>query len=133
MAQTSAIGASAVNPDTPHSSLITHRSEQGFVHVTPARVLLTVWGLLLALTLLTVAATWADLGGFNLWVAMLIATVKASCVALYFMHLRWDRPFNAVVFIGSLLFVMLFVGLALMDTQSYQPELIPGYAPKMTQ
>jgi len=56
---------------------------------------------------------------------------KASLVALYFMHLRYDRPFLAIVFVTSLVFVMLFVGLALMDTVEYQPELIPGFAPAL--
>jgi cytochrome c oxidase subunit 4 len=63
--------------------------------------------------------------------ALAIATLKASLVVLYFMHMRYDHPFNAIVFIGSLLFVMLLVVLALLDTQAYQPELIPGYAPGM--
>ena len=64
---------------------------------------------------------------------MAIATVKATLVALYFMHLRYDRPFNAVVFVSALVFVTLFVGIALIDTAAYQPELIPGYAPGMQQ
>jgi cytochrome c oxidase subunit IV len=98
-------------------------------HVVPIGVLLAVWAALLALTFVTVAATWADLGKFNLWLALIIATVKASLVALYFMHLRYDRPFHALILIGSLVFVMLFVAVALLDTLEYQPELIPGYAP----
>ncbi len=102
-------------------------------HVVSLRVLLMVWGSLLVLTYITVAATYFDLGSLNLWVAMGIATVKGSLVALYFMHLRWDRPFNAIVFISSLVFVMLFVSFALMDTAHYQPEMIPGYAPAVNQ
>lgn len=102
-----------------------------FVHVVPFKVLLGVWLALMTLTVLTVAATWVDLGRFNLWLALAIATLKASLVVLYFMHMRYDHPFNAIVFIASLLFVMLFVALALVDTQAYQVELIPGYAPAM--
>jgi cytochrome c oxidase subunit 4 len=101
----------------------------GFVHVAPFRVLAGVWVTLLVLTWVTVSATGIDLGRFNLWLAMAIATVKASLVLLYFMHMRYDRPINAIVFVTALLFVMLFVGFALMDTLAYQPELIPGYAP----
>jgi cytochrome c oxidase subunit 4 len=108
------------------------RGERGFVHIVPVRLLLTVWAVLIVMTLITVAATWVDLGALNLWLAMAIATAKGSLVVLYFMHLRWDRPFNAVVFIGALVFVMLFVSLALMDTMAYQPELIPGPAPMVT-
>ncbi len=106
-------------------------SRLGFVHVVPLGVLVRVWLALMALTILTVAATWIDLGSLNLWLALAIATLKASLVVLYFMHMRYDAPFNAIVFLAALLFVMLFVVLALMDTQAYQSELIPGYAPGM--
>ncbi len=79
--------------------------------------------LLLALTFVTVAVTWyawSDFGSFNVWVALLIATVKASLVALYFMHLRYDKPFNAVVLITALFFVALFISIALQDSLHYQ-------------
>jgi cytochrome c oxidase subunit 4 len=99
--------------------------------VVPLKLLVAVWAALAVLTYVTVAATGIDLGSFNLWLAMIIATVKASLVALYFMHLRWERPFNTIVFVGSLVFVMLFVGFTLMDTLEYQPELIPNHAPEM--
>lgn len=102
-----------------------------FVHAMPLRVLATVWIALLALTVITVAVTWVELGRFNLWIAMGIATVKASLVVLYFMHMRYDRPVNAIVFVTSLLFVALFVSIALLDSRAYQPEMIPGYAPAM--
>lgn len=97
----------------------------------PVPVLVGVLSVLLVLTFLTVAVTWFDFGPMNLWIALGIALLKASLVALYFMHLRYDRPFNAIVLIASLAFVVLFVGLALMDTGQYQPELIPGYAPSI--
>jgi cytochrome c oxidase subunit 4 len=99
------------------------------VHVVPLPVLLAVWGALLVLTFATVAATWVDLGPFNLWVALGVATAKAGLVALYFMHLRYERPLNGFLLIAALAFVMLLAGLALMDTREYSPELIPGYAP----
>lgn len=107
--------------------------EHGVGHVLPMKVLGAVFAGLVVLTWITVAATWIDLGAMNLWLAMAIATVKASMVALYFMHLRWDRPINAIIFLGTLLFVLLFVGIALTDTASYQPEMIPGYSPAMPQ
>lgn len=100
-------------------------------HVVPLRILVAVLGVLLVLTVVTVGATWVDLGAFNIWLALGIATVKASFVVLYFMHLRYDKPFNAIIFITSLVLVALFVGIALTDTRSYNPELIPGYAPSI--
>lgn len=99
------------------------------VHVSPVRNLLAVWGALIVLTIVTVEVAQFDFGPLNLWVAIGIAGLKAALVVLYFMHLRHDRPFNAVVFIFGILFVVLFIGFALMDTTAYQPELIKGYAP----
>ena len=100
-------------------------------HVVPLKLLLGVFGGLVVLTWVTVAATWVDLGAGNLWLAMAIATLKATLVALFFMHLRWDRTINAIIFLGALLFVTLFVGMLLTDTSSYLPQMIPGYAPAM--
>ena len=34
-------------------------------------------------------------------------------VVMYFMHLRWDSPFNGIVILAALFFVALFIGLAL--------------------
>ena len=92
-------------------------------HVMPVWMLLAVFFALMALTLLTVAATWVDLGGWNLAVAMGIATVKASLVALYFMHLRYDHPFNGLLFVVALAFLATFIGLTLLDTLEYQPDV----------
>jgi cytochrome c oxidase subunit IV len=105
---------------------------QAVGHVVSLGVLATVWGALLVLTVITVAVAGVDLGRFNLEIALAIATVKASLVLLYFMHMRYDRPVNAIVFVTALLFVALFVSLALLDTRAYEPDLIPGYAPGLT-
>ncbi len=85
------------------------------------------------LTWVTVAATFFDLGNVNIMIALGIAVVKSSLVVLYFMHLRYDNPFNGIIFIASILFVMLFIGFLLIDTKEYAPEIIPGYAPEIQQ
>ena len=102
---------------------------RGVAHVLPLWLLLAVFGGLLGLTWLTVAVTYLDLGRLNLFVALFIAFIKALLVALYFMHLRYDRPLNGVIFIFAIFFVMLFIGIVLMDSQTYNPDLIEGYAP----
>ncbi len=98
-------------------------------HAVPLRILVGVWAVLIVLTWVTVAATKVDLGNLNILVALAIAVVKSAFVALYFMHLRWDRPINALIFCSALLFVALFIALALMDTKEYKPSKIPGYQP----
>jgi len=107
-------------------SLSTHdaMTPPSLAHPIPLWILFAVFTALMVLTFVTVAATWVDLGEWNLWIAMGIATVKAVLVALYFMHLRYDNPFNAMLLCAALLFVLLFIGLTLMDTLAYQPEVI---------
>jgi cytochrome c oxidase subunit 4 len=87
------------------------------------RVLLAVFATLLLLTFVTVAATWFDSGEWALLIALSIATVKASLVALYFMHLRYDEPFYAIILLTALLFLAIFLGITLLDTFQYQPDV----------
>jgi cytochrome c oxidase subunit IV len=98
-------------------------SSNAVAHIVPPRVLLAVFAVLLALTFVTVAATWFDSGGWALVIALGIATLKASLVALYFMHLRYDNPFYAIVLLTALLFLAVFLSLTLLDTFQYQPEV----------
>ena len=85
--------------------------------VLPGQGLLTIFVALVALTLVTVAAAQVSFGAWEVWVSLGIASVKASLVAFYFMHLRYDKPFNCIVFLSSLAFVGLFLALTLMDVQ----------------
>jgi cytochrome c oxidase subunit IV len=107
-----------------HADRSPHPSGHGTVgHVVPLEVLVAVFVGLLALTAVTVAVTWVDLGPWNLIVALVIATFKAALVALYFMHLRYDHPFNGLVFVAGLVFLAIFLIFTLMDTMAYQPDV----------
>jgi cytochrome c oxidase subunit IV len=93
---------------------------EAHTHVVPRRLLLGVFAVLLFLTFITVAVTWVDFGRTaNVWIALIIAGAKAALVALYFMHLRWDSPFNGVILVCSLFFVALFIGIVVLDTKEY--------------
>ena len=69
---------------------------------------LIIGGTLILGTVLTVLASFVDLGHhWNIVLALIIATVKASLVALYFMHLISEKKmiyavlgFTAFFFIG---------------------------------
>jgi cytochrome c oxidase subunit IV len=106
-------------------------TSEAISHVVSLKTLVAVFAALLALTALTVAAAGVDLGNLNLYAALAIAGVKAGLVALYFMHLRYDRPFLSVEFLGCLGFVVLFISLVLTDAAACRPSLIPGEAPAM--
>lgn len=106
----------------------TDHDSHGVGHVVPLKLLFGVGGALLFFTAVTVWVTYVDLGRTgNLLVAMIIATLKAGLVCAYFMHLRWDRPFNAIVFASSLLFVSLFISIALLDKAEYEEDIQEMY------
>jgi cytochrome c oxidase subunit 4 len=114
------------NKHGEHSGHAEHH--EGIGHVAPAKMLLTVGGVLLFLTAVTVWVTMADLGrSGNLIVAMVIATIKAVMVCTYFMHLKWDKPFNAIVFGSSVLFVGLFITVLLLDKSDYEGDIQEMY------
>jgi cytochrome c oxidase subunit 4 len=94
-------------------------------HPVPLWLLLSIYGMLMLLTGLTVAATWIDVGMWNIWLALLIAVIKGGLVAMYFMHLRWDSPFNGIILITSLFFVALFVGSVVLDSREYKVNYNP--------
>ncbi len=108
-----------------------HEAHHNVGHIVPVRILVTTGIGLLILTAVTYWASLIDLGNLNIWIALAIAVLKGSLVALFFMHLRWDRPFNAVVFVASLAFVALFISFALTDTREYAPDIITGDAPEV--
>ena len=82
--------------------------------ITGPKTYAAVLGALLVLTVITVYASYLDFGAMNTVVALLIATLKGSLVALFFMHLRHDK-FNAVIFVGGLLFLAIFMIWTLFD------------------
>ena len=92
-------------------------------HALPPRVLLGTAAALFALTVLTVAASRVDMGAFNVVLALGIAGLKASLVALFFMHLKYQGRFKAVVFGTALFFAVLLVGFVVFDTTQYQPDI----------
>ena len=120
--------ASAGQPESGDTSRDGHGHADEISHVTPVKLLVGVWLALMILTVVTVVVTSVDLGSqMNLVIAMAIATVKAGLVVTYFMHLRWDRPFHTLVFLGSLLFVSLFISLTLLDKSEYEADIQEMY------
>jgi cytochrome c oxidase subunit 4 len=79
------------------------------VHIAKAQFYWGVFAALVMLTIVTVAASYVDMGAANTIVAVLIATAKASLVAAFFMHLRHDRVFNTIAFVSSFIFLGVFL------------------------
>ena len=85
-------------------------------HILPLKVYLTIGTVLLILTAITVTVSFFDLGAANLVVAMVIAAIKASLVALYFMHLKYDSKLYLVIFLMSIFFLACFIIITMFDT-----------------
>jgi len=77
---------------------------------TSRRTYLAVFAALLLLTVVTVLVSYVDLGLWNTVVALVIASVKASLVALFFMHLKgetrlvWGFALFPIVFLVLIIF-----------------------------
>lgn len=85
-------------------------------HILPLQTYLGVGSALLILTAVTVWVAQYDLGSINLLVAMTIAAIKSSLVALFFMHLKYDNKLYAVIFLTALLFLAAFIVFTMFDT-----------------
>ncbi|MEO0511929.1 MAG: cytochrome C oxidase subunit IV family protein [Planctomycetota bacterium] len=94
--------------------------------IVPWQALLGVLLVLLVLTVATVFTAQAEIfvtgewgwelpGWLNIVVAMSIALVKGTLVALYFMQLRYDKGINALIMLFTLFAVTLFLLFTMLD------------------
>jgi cytochrome c oxidase subunit 4 len=83
---------------------------------SPLKMYFGVWIALLVGTYITYKAAFIDLGPFNPVVALGIATVKATLVALFFMHV-WhaSEKLTKLVVIAAIFFLFLLLGLTMTD------------------
>jgi cytochrome c oxidase subunit 4 len=83
---------------------------------SPLKGYFTVWIALLVGTGLTVYAATLDLAPYNAAIALTIATIKATLVALFFMHV-WHAGEKLIklVVIAALFFLLLLLGLTMTD------------------
>jgi len=87
-------------------------------HTASPAIYAKILGVLLALTIVTVLAAGVDFGAGNVVIALLIASMKASLVALFFMHLRHDKPMSAIIFVTGLVMLALFLIITIIDTEA---------------
>ena len=85
------------------------------VPAKPYRTYIFIWLSLLVLTVVTWLVSYVNLGLMNVVVAMLIASLKASLVALFFMHLRHENKLVWAFALFPLGFLMLIIGGTLVD------------------
>jgi cytochrome c oxidase subunit 4 len=87
-------------------------------HTTAPGAYRKILGTLLALTIVTVLAAGVNFGAGNVVIALVIASIKASLVALFFMHLRHDKPMSAVIFVSGVAMLAVFLIICTIDTDA---------------
>ena len=92
-----------------------HKNENSHHHILSNAMAFKIWGILIALTLITVGVAQIDLGPANFAVAMLVASIKASLVCLFFMGLKYDHKENTVIFSTAFIFMSIFMILTFGD------------------
>jgi cytochrome c oxidase subunit 4 len=93
-------------------------------HVVAPRTYYLVFAVLMGLTLLTVGASFLELGPLHTAVALLIAATKALLVVLFFMHVLYSPRLIWVVTLGSLFWLGILLSLTLADYWT-RPWLAP--------
>lgn len=112
-------------------------------HISSPALLWATFAALVALTILTVAVASfvhlesfpvqyvlpmvfdgpMDLAWLDMPITLGIATLKGLLVAVIFMHLQHDKLFNSVLLIGATVFMVLFIGMVVLDSNQYQPQV----------
>jgi cytochrome c oxidase subunit 4 len=96
------------------------------VHVSPLSTYLTIFGLLMVLTALTVGVAFINLGLLNPIVALTVACIKATLVILFFMHVKYSSRLTKLTVVLSLFFVAILFAETAMD---YATRGLPSLPP----
>ena len=103
-------------PNVPHDkdyeSIEEHEHHH---HVVSPIVYLTIVGILLVMTGLTVAASYVEMGVFNPIVALAIAAFKMILVVLFFMHVKYSTKLTKLTVGAGLFTFLVLVGMTLSD------------------
>ncbi len=84
-------------------------------HILSYGKLATVLGVLLVLTGVTVAVSYVHLGYWNVPIALTLASLKASLVLLFFMHLKDEGPVIRYSFLSAVIFLAIMIGFTFWD------------------
>jgi caa(3)-type oxidase subunit IV len=81
----------------------------GHHHILDDKVVYKVGAALFVLTAITVAMSKVNLGPINMAMVLLVASVKATLVAAFFMALKYDKRENTLIFVSSFVFLAIFI------------------------
>lgn len=70
----------------------------------------------MVMTIVTVYVSYINFGMLNIVIALLVASIKATIVALYFMHLKFEDSITWVFALFPLSLLALLIAMTMIDT-----------------
>ncbi|HXY10678.1 MAG TPA: cytochrome C oxidase subunit IV family protein [Terriglobales bacterium] len=84
--------------------------------ILSSKLYVGIWAVLMVLTVITATVAFVDMGRFNTVVALVIATLKALLVVLFFMHVKYaSERLTKMVIVCSLFWLLILLFLSLAD------------------
>jgi len=84
-------------------------------HILSYKTLGLVLASLMVLTGITVGVSYVHMGFFNVPIALMIASTKATVVLLFFMHLKYEGKLIAVSFTSTVIVLCIMIGFTFWD------------------
>lgn len=83
--------------------------------IIASKIYIAVWAMLILLTAVTVMVAQMKLGRLSMLAALAIASVKATLVLSYFMHLRYESRLLKLMFFLPVATLAIIIGLTFFD------------------
>ncbi len=85
-------------------------------HISSKKLYITIWAILICFTVITAAVSRVDLGQFSGIVALIIATIKAMLVILFFMHVKYiSEKMTVIVIVAGVFWLLIMMVLSMTD------------------
>jgi cytochrome c oxidase subunit 4 len=94
-------------------------------HIASVKSYVGIFLTLMALTTITVLVAYVNLGQLNKVVALGIASVKATLVVLYFMHVKYSSRLTKLVVVSGFFFLLILLSLTMVDYGSREWIPVP--------
>ena len=89
---------------------MSHEASSHHPHTIEKSTYLKILIALIVLTAITVAVSRVDFGVWNLVVAMLVASIKAGLVTLFFMHLKYENKVTWLYVLFPIILLFFMIG-----------------------
>ena len=94
-------------------------------HIASVKSYVGIFATLMVFTVITVLVAYVNLGQLNKVVALGIATLKATLVILYFMHVKYSSRLTKLVVVSGFFFLLILLSLTMVDYGSREWIPVP--------